>query len=95
MSTVFNFVSRGVKVHNLDIRWDLYWAAGAEDSDMQKELEFVNKHLTSAAIKAIENQEPTDWYKVSEYYAGFGAADTEPRWQFADLWKEAYGEDIS
>lgn len=94
MSTVFNFVSRGVKVHNLIIHWDLYWIMGGDDPAMQRKLLKANDYLTRAAIRAIEEQEPTLWYQSSEYWADFGAADTEPRWQFAQLWKEAYGEDI-
>ena len=34
MSTVFNFVSRGVKVHNLDITWQLYWSMGDNDPEI-------------------------------------------------------------
>ncbi len=94
MSTVFNFVSRGVKVHNLDITWQLYWSMGDNDPEIGRKLRKANDYLTKAAIRAIEEQEPTLFWQSSEYWADFGAADSEPRGQFADLWKEAYGEDI-
>lgn len=93
--TVFNFVSQGVKVKNLDIRWDLYWIYGEGDPAKQNALERANRRLTKAAIRAIEDQEPSIFWAASEYDADFGAADTEPRSQFADLWDEAYGEDIA
>lgn len=94
MSTVFNFVSRGVKVLNLDIEWDLYWTMAEDSPEQQKKLHIANWCLTKAAMSALEKQEPAIWYKESDRYADLGAADTEPRWQFAKLWQEAYGEDI-
>lgn len=94
MSTVFNFVSRGVRVVNLDIKWDLYWSMGEDSRTQAKRLRVANWVLTEAAKRALETKEPTLWYEESEGFADIGAADSEPRAQFAALWEEAYGEDI-
>ena len=44
MSTVFNFVSRGVKVHNLDITWQLYWSMGDNDPEIGRKLRKANDY---------------------------------------------------
>lgn len=93
MSTVFNFVSQGVKVHNLVIKWDLYKTTADVDGWIRNTA-WVNDHLTYKAIEAIEKRDQHIWFEAADKYWEFGAYDTEPRGQFATLWEEAYGEDI-
>lgn len=75
-----------VKVKTLEIKWDLYWGMDG--------CKTANVVLTTAAFSALEQRKPDIWNTVSDIYAHLGAADTEPRMQFASLWMEAYGEDI-
>lgn len=94
MSTVFNFVSQGVKVNNLKIKWDLYSGMNAEIDGWVRSTAWVNDYLTHWAKEAIEQRDADLWFKAADKCWQFGAYDTEPRVQFADLWSEAYGEDI-
>lgn len=82
------------KVSSLIITWDLYWSM-AEDDNFLREAEFnnVNDQLTAAAIQALESGDRSIWYAASEKFGKYGAADTEPRWQFEYLWRRTYGED--
>ena len=92
MST-FEF-EKYVKVKNLDIKWDIYWMMEDDGPEYSKVLNDANQTLTNWAIVALERHDPEYFYKTSESLASLGAADTEPIWQFRDLWAKAYGEDI-
>lgn len=83
-----------IKVKELSIKWDLYWTMADHDEATYDELAYVNKALTLAAWNALEQRDPKIWEAKSEEFVDYGAADTEPRWQFSSLWYEAYGEDI-
>jgi hypothetical protein len=83
-----------VKVKNLDIKWDIYWTMEDDGPEYAKALNDANQTLTNWAIVALERRDPEYFYKTAENLASLGAADSEPRGQFADLWSEAYGEDI-
>lgn len=84
---------KGIRVTALDIRWDILWVM-EEDGIPVNELNDVNEALTVAAVRALETNNPKAWFIVSEAFADYGAADSEPIWQFRDLWYKAYGEDI-
>lgn len=83
-----------VKVKTLDIKWDIYWIMEDEDTKYTKVLNDANDTLTRFAILAIEKHDPQLFYKTADSLASLGAADTEPLWQFRDLWSQCYGEDI-
>lgn len=83
-----------VKVKTLDIKWDIYWMMEDDGPEYTKVLNEANQTLTNYAIIALERHDPDMFYKVAESLASLGAADTEPLWQFRDLWSQCYGEDI-
>lgn len=83
-----------IKVTTLDIKWDLYWVMEEDEPEWGKRLNNANEALTIAAKSALEQRKPNIFYRVAEIYAHLGAVDTEPRWQFAKLYAEAYGEDV-
>lgn len=90
--TTFEF-EKHIKVTTLDIKWDLYKTTADVDGKITFP-SYVQKALTKAAIEAIEKRDQHIWFEAADKYWEFGAYDTEPRVQFADLWSEAYGEDI-
>ena len=83
-----------VKVTDLDIKWDIYWLLEDDGPEYSKILNDANDTLTNYAIIAIERRDADMFYRVADSLASIGAADTEPLWQFRDLWSQAYGEDI-
>lgn len=84
---------RSVKVTKLDIKWDILWVL-EEDGTPLQELEDVNYTLTAVAIRALEAHKYELWFAVADKFADYGASDSEPIYQFSNLWYEAYGEDI-
>lgn len=85
---------KAIKVTTLDMKWDIYWILEDEDTKYAKVLKDCNDSLTRFAILAIEQKDADIFYKAADSLASLGAADTEPLWQFRDLWSEVYGEDI-
>lgn len=83
-----------VRVKSISIEWDLYWIEVDNGNVSKSRMSLINKFLTTAAVDALEAHDPNIWYKESEKWADYGAADSEPRWQFEKLWNEAYGEVI-
>lgn len=84
---------KSVKVTTLDIKWDILWVLHADGVPMS-ELKDVNSTLTIAAIQALQNNNYETWFTVAKCFAQYGAMDSEPIWQFRNLWHQAYGEDI-
>lgn len=81
------------KVSSMIITWDLYWTM-VEDGDISlDEMDKINRELTLSAIKAIEAGDKRIWYRAADRYASFGAGDTEGRWQFEWMWRQAYGDE--
>lgn len=84
-----------VTVKSLEITWDLYWAEVDNGNVSKSRMGLINKFLTAAAIEALNKHDASIWNEAAEKWADYGSADSEPYWQFAKLWNEAYGEDIS
>lgn len=83
--TEFEYTTK-IKVDSLSIKWDLFWGQYPYNEVMR-----ANKALTTAAKKAIEKKKWNIFYAAQNKYAEYGAADSEPTWQFESLWNRVYG----
>jgi len=81
------------KVSSMVITWDLFWSMVESGEVSLDEMDKVNLELTLSAIKAIEAGDKQIWYRAADRYASFGASDTEPRWQFEWMWRQAHGDE--
>jgi hypothetical protein len=83
-----------VSVKSLEITWDLCWVLVDDGEVSKSRMNLINKFLTAAAIEALNKKDTSIWNEAAEKWADYGAADSEPYWQFEKLWNEAYGEAI-
>lgn len=66
----------------VSVEWDIY----AVNVD-PKIVSDVRGFLDKAAADAIEADDPEVFHDAALKFASFGAADTEPRAQFHELWE--------